>query len=51
MFKICTHYDIGTEFLDVLLALGTKPKDADAGLGGMSVTYRPDGSYGKLAKR
>jgi hypothetical protein len=48
MVKICTHYCIGTEFLDILLALGTKPKDSDAGLGGMSITYRPDGSYGEL---
>ncbi|EPE32292.1 Magnesium transport protein CorA, transmembrane region [Glarea lozoyensis ATCC 20868] len=47
MLKICTHYSIGGEFLDLLLALGNKPKDSDAGLGRTSVTYRPDGSYGK----
>jgi hypothetical protein len=47
MLKICAYYSIGTEFLDLLLALGIKPKDSDAGLGGMSVTHRPDGSYGE----
>jgi hypothetical protein len=47
MLKICTYYSIGVEFLDVLLALGSKPKDSDAGIGRVSVTHRPGGSFGK----
>lgn len=46
MRKFLTHNDIGPEFLDILFAFGTKPRQSEAGLASMTVKQRPDGSYG-----
>ena len=44
--NVFSHLDIGTDFLSLILALGGKPRDSEAGLGGWSMKTRPDGSYG-----
>jgi hypothetical protein len=44
--KVLSHLDVGTNFLDLLFAFGGKPKDSEAGLGGLTLTHRPDGSFG-----
>jgi hypothetical protein len=44
--KIFYHLDVGADFLGLILALGGKPRDSEAGLGGWSMKTRPDGSYG-----
>ncbi|THC92711.1 hypothetical protein EYZ11_007818 [Aspergillus tanneri] len=44
-----TRIVIGPAFFDLLLAFGDKPQSSGAGHGGMTVTHRGDGSYGKLS--
>ncbi|KAH7403386.1 hypothetical protein BKA64DRAFT_448559 [Cadophora sp. MPI-SDFR-AT-0126] len=45
LLRILSHYEIGTEFLDLLFVFGEKPNQADVGVGGLNVTHRADGSY------
>ncbi len=44
--KVLSYFAVGTEFLDLLFALGGKARDSEAGLGEATVVNRPDGSYG-----
>jgi len=38
---------IGSEFLDLLFAMGKKPRDSEAGSRKMAVKEGPEGTYGK----
>jgi hypothetical protein len=39
---------IGSEFLDLLFAMGRKPRDSEAGLRKIAVKEGPEGTYGKV---
>jgi hypothetical protein len=47
MRELLGNYEIGTEFLDLLFAMGNKPRESEAGLRSMVMTERLDGIYGK----
>ncbi|CZR50160.1 uncharacterized protein PAC_00032 [Phialocephala subalpina] len=45
MTNLLTHHHIGSEFLDLLFSFGDKPRNAEVGLGSMTIKSRADESY------
>lgn len=48
MRKLMNQYDIDYSFFDLALSFGYPPRTSEAGLGGMTVKQRHNGTYGTI---
>ena len=46
MRRLLKRYEIGPEFMDILLAMGNKPRESEAGIRRTVTKEREDGVFG-----
>ena len=46
MRRVLNKYHIGREFIDILFAMGNKPREAEAGIRRIATKKRLDGKFG-----